>query len=417
MMRILWISHNVPFPPVTGALVRNYNLFRRIANRHAVDLLCFNQSALLSSNKQIELAAAELRKFAKSVEIVSIPAERHTLPRLLLYLRAVISKGGYSMNWLRSREMAQIITILVAKGQYDVIHLDTISLAIFVPLFRDYPIVLNHHNVESQVMATRCNVEHRLIHRTIYRLESSRLVDAEQEYCRLVSCNVAVSEADAAILRRLAPQSRVEVCENGCDVQHFTPHEKPAEQLCTLIFVGNFGWAPNVDAVEYFFNRIWPVLKVDAPGLRVRVVGAKPPALVSNVASLDSSVIATGFVDDLLAEYRHADICICPLRHGGGTKLKLLEAMAVGLPIVTTSVGAEGLDLIHGQHALIADDVQDFVQAIKKIRSNPDFAISLGRAARELAVSRYSWDSLAERLEKIYELSRAVSTLHRQAKS
>lgn len=401
-MNILWLSHNVPYPPVSGALQRNYNLLKRVAARHNVYLLAFNQKALLSDEKEIQEAQQVLEKLCSHVEIVSIPSDSSRFCWYKLVLASFFSKDPYAINWLKSQEMHSRIKHALGELKFDLVHYDTIGL---VEYFNDVGCiakVLNHHNVESVMMKRRASKETNILKQLYFYAEAVKLKSAEKEFCAQAKVNLVVSNPDAAELREICPQANVALCENGCDTDYLQPSETELPEPGHLLFIGNLKWYPNRDAIVYFIKEVWPELVKECPLVKLTVVGAHPPEELVRLASRDARLQVTGFVEDMRPYFRRADIVICPIRDGGGTRLKILDAMAMGKPIVTTSIGCEGIDVVPGRDVFIAETARDFIAHIKSLMANPSMKAEVSSSVRKIAERKYSWDVIGNRLLTIY---------------
>lgn len=241
---------------------------------------------------------------------------------------------------------------------------------------------------------------------TVYERQSTPLSDVEaRRMRRYVAAHVgrlshawAVSEVDRAELRRLAPGLAIDVVPNGVDVRRFAPLNGAGEPD-RLLFSGTLDYPPNAEGIAWFADEILPRLRARRPGVTLTVVGRNPPRRIQALAN-DPAIEVTGWVDDLAPYQEAAAVAIAPLRSGSGTKLKVLEALGVGRPLVATSVGAEGLDVADGVHLLVRDDPQAFADGVAELLEDRERAAALARAGRELVVARYDWDVLAELMHR-----------------
>jgi glycosyltransferase involved in cell wall biosynthesis len=212
--------------------------------------------------------------------------------------------------------------------------------------------------------------------------------------------NIAVSDQDAVTLRRIAPNARVAVIPNGVDTNYFTP--RPATGEPFLIYTGGMNMFANRDAVEWFLETVWPHVKKAIPGARFFAIGQQPSPRVLAAARADCAVEAPGFVDDVRPWVARSAVFVVPLRVGGGTRLKVVDAMAQGKAIVATPLGAEGIDGVDGEHFILADGARTFADAVIGLLRDPERRSRLARAARALAVERYAWATLASDLANQY---------------
>jgi len=260
--------------------------------------------------------------------------------------------------------------------------------------------VLAHHNIESQLMWRRAEHERGAFQRKYVELQAERLQRYEARVCGQFPLNVTVSEADAARLGEICPGVRTVVIPNGVDTDYFQPRwglETPA-----LVFTGGMNMFANRDAVEWFLDAVWPMIKSQVPDVRFFAIGQRPSPRVLDAAGRDGSVLAPGHVPDVRPWVEKAAVYVVPMRVGGGTRLKIVDAMAQGKAIVSTKLGAEGIEGEDGVHFVLADEPRDFAARVVEMLSRPDLRRQLGEAARACVESRYSWGRLGQRLGDAY---------------
>jgi glycosyltransferase involved in cell wall biosynthesis len=400
-MNLLWISQNVPYPPKTGVLQRNYNLLREASRFAEVYLLAILKRDILPGTYDLEEALRELRKLCRHIEVVDLPIESS---RAILYwvaLASLLTRDPLSVNWAKSSRMTQRLRTLLAKTQFDLVHLDTISLAAYRHELGLIPTMLNHHNIESHLLKRRTMFERNPFKRVYYALEGRKLERFEQSACAEVHMNFTVSGLDKERLRRIIPSAQVEVISNGVDVEYFKPGPEPAVPG-NLLMASGMNWFPNRDAVLYMCDDIWPLLSRRIPDLSWTVVGASPPQQLLDLAAQDKRISVTGFVDDVRPYLSQAEIYLCPMRDGGGTRVKILDALAMGKAIIATTMACEGIDVTPDRNVLIANTPEEFVEQVQRLHCNDTLRESLGREARSLAVDYYSWPVIGRTLSSVY---------------
>jgi sugar transferase (PEP-CTERM/EpsH1 system associated) len=400
-MNVLWISHNVPYPPQMGVLLRNYNLLKQLSRIADVYLVALCQRDILPVRVDLAEARRELEKFCRHVEIVPLPSDASRLRWYGLVLGSVITAHPYSVNWVKCRQLQSTIRELVRRVRFEVAHFDTIGLAEYRDDVGDVPRVLNHHNIESQLMDRRRGVARNALERFYFAMEARKLRRYETEHCGAFDLNITVSELDKTLLSMMVPGSRIEVISNGVDTAYFTPGE---EEIVSgnLVFVGGMNWYPNRDAILYFCREIWPLLGQEVPGASFTVVGGAPPRELLDLARRDPRVLVAGFVEDVRPYLRQAEVYVCPMRDGGGTRLKILDALAMGKAIVSTTIGCEGIDIQPSKNVLLADTPRDFVDRVKTVLADPQLRHRLGDEGRRLAETSYSWAIIGQRLNDLY---------------
>lgn len=392
MARILFVTSRLPFPPSEGHQLRAWHLLRAAAREHRVTLLSLRrpeEQPLPEHLPDVEL---------DGVHQVDLPALRWPHRAAGLALRALLP--GRTLLDLRYRPaLQQRFDQLVPQA--DLVHLDILAVAgLLERVPRDVPTVLNEHNVESLLAGKRVGIETRPLHRLLLQLKYRGLENFERSACARADRVLACSREDAERLQTLSPGCRVSVVPNGVDLEAFSPGKPGDEQDETLVFVGHMGWFPNRDGIEYFIAEILPLLRA-RQNLHLEVIGRKQDVSLPSTAA--GRVNFAGFVDDLQSRVRRAAIFIVPLRAGSGTRLKILEAMAMGKAIVSTRIGAEGIALVDGDSACLVDTPEEFARAIDRLLDDPDFRHRLGRRARQVAEQHYGWTVIGERLLATYE--------------
>jgi glycosyltransferase involved in cell wall biosynthesis len=284
---------------------------------------------------------------------------------------------------------------------FDLVHVDTLGLVPYVHALGNIPVVLNHHNVESQMMARRAERDRSWVRRQYFRREAGKLTRMERAVCPDVTLNLVVSALDADRLRGVSPGSRVRVVSNGVDTEYFRPRAGAQSRRFSLIFVGGMNWYPNRDAVLYFLKEVWPLLREEQPERTLTVVGQDPPPELTS-AMRDPRVHAPGFVDDVRPYLDSAETYVCPIRDGGGTRLKILDALSMGKPLVATGVAVEGLGLSEGIHFLRAESPEDYVRALRRL-NEPGLRQRLAAAGRAFVESRYRWEVIGKDLLEAYD--------------
>jgi glycosyltransferase involved in cell wall biosynthesis len=236
-----------------------------------------------------------------------------------------------------------------------------------------------------------------------YRLKSFLIENMEAKSIRDFDHCLVVSREEARLLESVTSAANISIIENGVDCANLQPLPQPSN-ASHLLFVGVIGYPPNADAVIYFCKSILPSIRKAIPEVRLTVVGHAPPIEVQGLALSSGAVIVTGFVNDPIPYYADASVCVVPLRAGGGTRLKILEAMALGRPVVTTSIGCEGLEVTDGEHLLIGDSAADFARQVLRLLREPELRHRITVAARKLVERRYDWSIIAETLVHTYEV-------------
>jgi len=391
-MRILFLALEPPFPPNDGGRIRTYNILKQVTRRHEVILVTF-----APPQQQAERLEA-LRPLCAGV--FALPLPRPPRRTLLHKAAGLFSRRPISLARYRSPEMARLLHAL-ARNHYDVAHIDQIYLAQYIHDLHPLPAVLTHHNVEAEIQQRQLQARPPSLRRLLDTLECRRWHFYEVAVSRRSAALACVSERDAAYFRQRVPNVPIWVVPNGVDTQAYRPPEtEPEEDL--LLYTGRMDYFPNVDAMDWFCREIWPRIRQEVPSARLQIVGRDPLPQVQSLGA-QPGIEVVGTVADTRPYLSRAAVYIAPLRLGGGTRLKVLEAMAMGRPIVSTPLGCEGLDLHPGEDLLVAETAEEFAQVT--VRLLRDFALGrrLGMQARRTAETRFDWTQIAREQERAYQ--------------
>jgi glycosyltransferase involved in cell wall biosynthesis len=400
--KILWVSHNVPYPPKSGVLQRNYNLLREASKRGEIYLLAVHQDKILPVPLNMDEARRELGRFCKRIETVRLAIDSSRAVWLWVVLKSVFTRDPFAANWIKSTQLGRKLRRMLSEIDFDLVHFDTISLAVYRDEVHGIPSVLNHHNMESKLMERRGKIEPHPLKKMYYRMEAKKIRRFEATHCRAFDVNFTVSDLDGEWLLEVDPELRIEVIPNGVDMEYFRPSGVPRVPG-NIIFIGGMNWYPNRDAVMHLCRDIWPLVKKGFPSATLTIVGADPPQAVTTLASDDPNVTVTGFVDDVRPYYESADIYVCPMRDGGGTRLKILDSLAMKKALVSTTMGCEGVEVTPERNVLLADTPEQFLAQIERILTDSSLRNSLGEEGRRLIEHRYSWHVIGRKLDQVYE--------------
>jgi polysaccharide biosynthesis protein PslH len=391
-MHILLLTQVVPYPPDSGPKIKTYHVLRWLAQEYDVTLLSFVRSAA-----EVEAAQA-LRSLCR--DVVTVPLRRSRLldaqamwqsfsdPRPLVLLRD------------ESAPMRQQIDRILDQQHVDLIHADQINMAQFA-LGRDGPpVVLDLHNAVWTIFARMARAA-RGPRRWLLLRESARLRAYEGWACRKAAAVLAVSEADRMALRDVAGDIPIDIVPIAIDVRQQPPVERD-ERPRSALSVATMFWPPNVDGVCWFGRDIYPQIQRQQPDTSFYVVGARPARAVRDLAARQPGIVVTGYVPDLLPYQRQTAAFVVPLRSGSGMRVKILEAFAQGLPIVSTTIGFEGIDAQPDEHLLVADQPDSFAEAVVRLVQSPRAGQRLAEAGRDLAERLYDWRAVCPAIGSTY---------------
>ncbi len=406
-MRILFLTPQFPYPPHKGTTLRNYNLIAGLAPRHEIDLLSFADSAPASS---------PLDRLCRRSATVPIPRRRNWRRAL----DTILSPWPDMGLRLWSNEFQQQLATWLKDGAYGVIQVEGLELARYASLpgslsaseltrspRRGRPlIVFDDHNAEYLLQKRMAEAEIATRGWNAGAVYSSiqwrKLRSFERRVCRQSDQVVCVSGADAIAIQQLDPTLKARVIPNGVDTDFYqrdkvTPLDLPPH---SLVFTGTMDFRPNVDALLWFAQAVLPLIQLRVPDVRIYIVGQRPHARL-DVLRTDPAITITGAVDDTRPYITAASVYIVPLRMGGGTRLKLLEALSLQAPVVSTTLGAEGFEVTSGEQLLLADEAAAFARSIVELIEDRGRARSLGDAGRSFAI-HYDWRSIVPKFEEVY---------------
>ena len=407
-MTVLFLSQIVPYPPKGGVLQRGFNLLRELSKHADVHLLAFVHRDELATQEAIDESRLALAQFCSHVEYFPLWAKQSRLHRAAALAAGVCSTRPFSTVAHASTALRRRITQLVGEGRPDLLHVDTVGLHEFASAVpAALPALLTHHNIESMLMERRAQFEAGVVARWALERESRKLRRYEATASRAYRMNVVMSRQDEVALHERAPGVRTTVIPNGVDIEYFVP--APASQTPTLIYAGGMNMFANRDAVLYFLQEIWPLIVAQVPDAQFLAVGQDPPDELRAFAARDPRVAVPGKVPDIRPYINRASVYVVPLRVGGGTRLKVLDAMACGKAMVSTSVGCEGLEVQAGEHLEVADEPAAFARATIDLLNDPARRDRLGRSARALVERKYAWPLIGAKLIDAYEEAIAAS--------
>ncbi len=393
-MRVLQFAPRVCWPLDTGAKLRNYHLARVVAQRAAVSLLAFIDH---------KTSPANLKSVYEQVVMVR---------RDSAYTFAKIVRGGLGsiplpvLNYT-THSMQRALKHLLGEQDFDIIQLESIHLMSYLPAIRQArkrPIVVcDWHNIESELMQQYSHREPGRLRKAYAGKTARQMSEFEQRALRDFDAHIVVSQRDADRMRAINPVARIFVIENGVDTAFYADLQGRAESSPRrLVFVGSMDYHANIDGAVNFAHSAWPRLRKRQPDLIFTIVGKDPAPAVRDLAQLPG-IEVTGTVDDVRPFYREAIAAVVPLYVGGGSRLKILEAMAAAVPVISTTLGAEGLDVKHNENIVIADSNEELIESVNSVIENEERRHHLSAAGRALVFKRYDWSSLGAALYGAYD--------------
>lgn len=393
-MRILFLAHLFPLPQDSGGKIKSYHTLRALADRHETHVVSFLRTPDEADR------VPELEQLCASVR--AAPLVRGRLRYLSDAALSLAARRSFIVSRDFRREMTQLVRNTVERVRPDVIHIDHLQMAQFVDFGSDPKTVLDQHNVESIIVRRIAETSPSPGMRLYARLEWPKLRGYELRSCRKADLVTTVSDEDRIALQAMDPDlTHIHTVPIGVDTDYFQPVDRNAGSV-NILSIGTMHWPPNVESMLYFYKEILPLVRKQIPNCTLTIAGQQPVAAIRALAA-DPAVRVTGYVSDAREVARDCGVFVVPLLSGSGVRVKILNAMAMGLPIVSTSVGAEGLDARPGTAVLIADTPEGFARAVVEVMKRRDLAERLGREGRALVCEKYSWKTIGERLLALYD--------------
>jgi len=402
-VRILLLTPQLPYPPHQGTAMRNYGLLEGLSRRHQVHLV-----SLLAPGDSLG-AAEPLQAMLESLDVA--PQPRHSLPRRLFHL--VTSSLPDMAHRLASPDLRAVLLRVLEADSFDVVQFEGIEMIPYLSVLlglkqrRGGPLlVFDDHNAEyilqQRVFEADIRIPLRWPGAAYSFVQYRRLRRYEAWACREVDVVVAVSEPDGQALARIVPEVEAEVVPNGIPFADYASYEAPEGYLAphSLVFTGKMDFRPNVDAVLWFADRVFPLIQAKVPDAQFYVVGQRPHERLERLKET-AGIVITGRVPETRPYIASADVYVIPLLSGGGTRFKVLEAMALGRPIVSTTMGCDGFPVSSGREILLADDAEAFAERVLALLADPGRGRSLVQAGRRFA-AQYDWGKIVPQLETAY---------------
>jgi glycosyltransferase involved in cell wall biosynthesis len=399
-LELLYVSIFPPSPPRYGAQRRIQGILQALSRNHNITAL-----SLISPDLEPGKAERAMREYCR--EVVLIPSRPwEGLGKRYLQARSLFSTRSYERSFYSLPDLRRALDRLLSRRRYQFVNLEFPFLAHLelaqAPVGDALPLlVLDEHNIEFDLLRQMAGTEHGLARRLYNSMNWPKVRREELSAWRRFDGVTFTSATDEARARTLMPSLRSAVIPNSVDVDYFRPRAAdPPSDGCTVMFFGAINYFPNIDGVLFFAREVWPLLAASHPRARLKIVGQHPTREI--LALHGPRVEVAGVVDDLRPHLARAAVVIVPLRIGGGTRFKILEAMAMAKPIVSTAIGAEGIDVVPGRNILLADTPVDFAAAVGRILDDAGMAAPMGREGRGLVEERYSWEAAATQLEGFF---------------
>jgi len=398
-MKVLWLNANLLLPLDKGGKLRTWHVMRHLAARHEITYLSFcDPGQPAADHEGMSAVCTDLHTVARTD-----PA-KGTARFYLDAARYLVDSVPYGVAKYRSPTFRNMLAGLLEQRRFDAIVCDFLVPIVNLPAQLPCPALLFTHNVEAEIWRRHAEHATNPLSRYLLRQQWRRMLRFERDALARFDLALAVSEIDRDTFQRLYPdalQTPAHVVQTGVDATYFVPSAAPVRRA-HLVFTGSMDWLPNEDGMQYFVRDILPRIRQVEPDATLSIIGRAPTPAVTRLA-LDAGIEVTGRVDDVRPHIAAGAVYVVPLRIGGGTRLKIFEAMSMGKAVVSTTVGAEGLPVTPGRNILLADEPARFAQAVVHMIRDVDARRSLEIEARRIVVERYDWSAVAEDFEDALE--------------
>ena len=393
-MRILWLKTELLHPVDKGGKIRTYNMLKELKRDHHITYLTLDDG---SADRDAREQAQEYCH-----ELVCVPHEQREKFSKGFYVELLVNLASPLPYAIKKYESIAMRTEIIMKEEsIDVVICDFLAPAINVPQNLSCPSILFQHNVEAMIWKRHFEVQSNPAKKTYLRGQWRKMERFEKEMCRRFDAVIAVSAEDRDQMREEYGVNAVFEVPTGVDTEFFKPTGKENVDPHNVVFTGSMDWLPNEDAIRYYTDQIMPIVRRSIPDATLTVVGRNPYPSLLELSRRDPSIIVTGRVDDVRPYMERAAAYVVPLRIGGGTRLKIYEAMAMEKAIVSTTVGAEGLPVSDGKELRIADTPERFAASVVELLTNAEAARNLGQEAARVVREKFGWNGVAKRFAEI----------------
>jgi polysaccharide biosynthesis protein PslH len=385
-LNILFVANRFPYPPYRGDKLKIFNLAKRLSKNHTLFLLTFVQDK--KDYKYID----ELKKYFSKIELVYLPKYLSVFK----CISKVFSSKPYQIIYFESARFKTLYKRFINENKIDVIHTQHLRMSQYSHNTKSIKRVLDLPDAYSLYWERRTKLKRNFIFKIFDRIEHNKVIRYE-DIINEFDLNLVCSEEDKQFLKKAHGNCNIDILPNGVDLDNFSDYKHNYSINDRIIFTGNMDYAPNIDAVVYFVKDIFPLILEERPDVKFYIVGQKPIKKVLNLQS--DNIIVTGFAKDLSAEYNKSSVAVSPVRIGAGTLNKVLEPMALGIPVVSTQVGFKGLGIKSGEGAVLASSREEFSKQTIKLLKDEDYRKNVGQKGKLIVCENFSWDKITLKLE------------------
>lgn len=389
-MRILWLKTELLHPVDKGGKIRTYQMLKELKRNHQITYLTLDDGS--ADPEAVERATEYCTDL---ITIRHDVAEKFSGRFYLALVANSFSRLPYALEKYVSTQMRERIVKTTAEGKHDILVCDFLAPAVNVPDSLPIPTVLFQHNVEAMIWRRHFEVATNAIKRLYLKNQWRRMAEYEKQACSRFDRVIAVSPKDVVTMKAEYGVEDISDVPTGVDTNYFVADQDAARTGNKVVFTGSMDWLPNEDAIIWFAENIWPRILEKVSDASLVLVGRNPSKSIVELKRRSNAVTVTGSVPDVRPHMADASVFVVPIRVGGGTRLKIFEAMSMGLPVVSTTVGAEGLSVNDGEQILLRDDPTEFAAAVVELLINKNLAEAIGRQAAESVRTSYGWANVA----------------------
>ncbi len=392
-MKILMLTPYLPYPLLSGGQIRTYNLLKKLATKYDVTLF-----ALIKEESERQYIP-ELEKYCAKVRVFKRSQKPFTL-RNIFY--TAFSSFPFLVIRNHVPQTIRAVEEELRAEHYDLIHAETFYMMPNIPR-TGIPIILVEQTIEYLGYESYADKVNFWPLRQVLKLDIAKIRKWEEYYWRSCTKLITMSQEDKDFIESIIHEPRkIEVVSNGVDVKWFAEKERKLPKNLTILSVGTFNWLPNVEAVKFLVENIWPIVKKKIPSVKLWIVGNAPTPEVFEYQKKDTSITITGGIPDIRDAFCGAHVLVAPVFSGKGTRYKILEAMAAGTPIVASELAVEGLGVEHGVQVLIGNTAEELAHLTIQLLKDPELQKKLAKNGKEFVQTRYDWDYIAQKLDHIY---------------
>lgn len=404
MKKIIFLADIVPFPPNTGIKIRTYNIIKQLSKKYKILLLAFNHKVMISDTHEREKCINALQDVCEKVYVFEIPSDRSKFSYICCLLKNLFQISPYRVKRYYSQECIEVINEIVNNQKIDLVHFDKTEFYGYSKLFKGIPMFATNHNIESKLMWRRSKFEINIPRKVFAYLQYLKTRRFEGIALRRVDGFITCTDLDMNYFKdELNIQTPCKVIPNGADLKKYTPRGLGDGDYILIIGAQNKESTANYDATCFFIRNIWPKVQDGNSKIKLKIVGRNPDKNIIDIEKQFNNVEVCGYVEDERKMIERALALIVPLRVGGGSRLKILTAMALETVVISTTIGAEGISCSNGTNIIIEDDPVLFARSILSIVGQSDTRKKIGSEARLLVEEHYDWDRIGVELIDFYE--------------